>query len=98
MNETFWMLMRDRAHWEFEMFLMLIFDGILAGMWKLYRRWRQKHRPVHSVLETPRGLCEGCGGTVKHLIESGIEWCLGCGHIKVAKEFTASESKIQTKE
>ena len=31
-QETFGALLRDRAHWEFELFLMLIFDGLLAGL------------------------------------------------------------------
>jgi hypothetical protein len=85
MHESFWMLMQDKAHWEFEMFLMLLFDGVLAGVWKLYRRWQAKRvqdwsmNPIATAaghrLETPEGICEGCGGVVKHLIESGIKWC-----------------------
>lgn len=31
-SETFGSLLRDRAHWEFEIFLMLIFDGVIAGL------------------------------------------------------------------
>ena len=31
-TETFSGLLRDRAHWEFEIFLMLLFDGLLAGL------------------------------------------------------------------
>lgn len=98
MQETFVGLLHDKAHWEFEIFLMFVFDVCLAGAWRLYRRMGPKSTPSRPPLETPEGICDGCGGTVKHLIESGIKWCLGCGHIKVAKEFTASESKIQTKE
>ena len=25
--ETFWTLLHDKGHWEFEIFLMLLFDG-----------------------------------------------------------------------
>lgn len=30
MHETFWTLLRDPAHWEFEIFLIIIFDGLLG--------------------------------------------------------------------
>jgi hypothetical protein len=30
--ETFWTLLHDMAHWEFEIFLMIIFDGVLGGL------------------------------------------------------------------
>ena len=30
--ETFWTLLHDAAHWEFELFLILVFDGILFGL------------------------------------------------------------------
>lgn len=92
MQETFIGLLRDKAHWEFEVFLMLLFDGILAGMWNLYRRRRASiipnshtyhHTPVK--LKTPKGICEDCGGLIKHLIESGVKLCLGCGTIDVLK-------------
>lgn len=39
-TETFWTLLRDRAHWEFELFLMVLFDGIVGTM--LYP-WIRKH-------------------------------------------------------
>lgn len=32
MPETFWTLLHDKAHWEFEMFLMLLFDGLIFGL------------------------------------------------------------------
>jgi hypothetical protein len=30
--ETFWTLLHDAAHWEFELFLMLVFDGVLGAL------------------------------------------------------------------
>jgi hypothetical protein len=88
-HETFWTLLRDHAHWEFEMFLMLLFDVFLAGAWQLYRRHRQNKisnsHTYHYTLETPKGICEDCGGLVKHLIESGVRICLGCGNLDVLK-------------
>jgi hypothetical protein len=86
MHETFWMLMRDRAHWEFEMFLMLLFDGVLAGVWRLYKSRVSRRKPQENYpyrLKTPQGICEDCGGVVRHLIESQIKLCQGCGDIRV---------------
>lgn len=38
-HETFWTLMRDRAHWEFELFVMVVFDGLLFGLlWPFCRK------------------------------------------------------------
>lgn len=42
--ETFWFLLHDRAHWEFEMFLMIVFDGIVGALlWPLIRRHWKHH-------------------------------------------------------
>lgn len=40
--ETFWTLLRNRAHWEFEFFLMVLFDGLIVGLlWPFARlHWR----------------------------------------------------------
>lgn len=101
MHETFWTLLRDKAHWEFEIFLMVVFDLFLAGAWRLFVRqaakrrarieeWGATWRPIPK-LETPAGICEQCGGIVKHLIESGIKWCLGCGDIRVVENHKPEE-------
>ena len=42
-TETFGDLFRSKAHWEFEIFLMLLFDGLLSlGFWKfmLGKHWK----------------------------------------------------------
>lgn len=31
-TETFWTLLNNAAHWEFELFLMVVFDGIVLGL------------------------------------------------------------------
>jgi hypothetical protein len=46
--ETFWTLCHDAAHWEFEVFLILIFDGIIgAGVvgfgWPRIKKHWQHH-------------------------------------------------------
>lgn len=42
MRETFWTLLRDPAHWEFELLLILVFDILVAGvLWPFVRvHWR----------------------------------------------------------
>ena len=41
-QETFWTLLHDGAHWEFELFLIFIFDILLGAMlWPfLKKHWR----------------------------------------------------------
>jgi len=43
MHETFWTLLRDPAHWLFELFLMLLFDGLVAGILWPFVRVHWKH-------------------------------------------------------
>jgi hypothetical protein len=48
MIETFGSLLRDRAHWEFELLVgfleMLVFDGIIFGLfWPFIRKHWQHH-------------------------------------------------------
>ena len=43
-EETFWTLFRSAAHWEFELFLMLVFDVVLgAAVWPFVKRHWQHH-------------------------------------------------------
>lgn len=43
-GETFIELVKDPNHWLFEIMLMVIFDGLLAGiLYPLFRRWLQAH-------------------------------------------------------
>lgn len=41
-HETFWTLLGDPAHWLFELFLMILFDGIIGAiLWPFIRKhWR----------------------------------------------------------
>ena len=44
MHETFWSLLHDAAHWEFELFLMLLFDGVIFGVcWPFLRKHWKHH-------------------------------------------------------
>ena len=43
-TETFWTLLHSTGHWEFEAFLMVLFDGLLAGVtWPLIKMAVRKH-------------------------------------------------------
>ncbi len=44
MHETFWTLLRDPAHWEFEIFLMILFDGVIGTLlWPFVRKHWAHH-------------------------------------------------------
>lgn len=42
MHETFWTLLQDPAHWMFEIFLMILFDGLIGAIaWPfVHRHWK----------------------------------------------------------
>lgn len=43
-QETFWSLLRDGAHWQFELFLMVVFDGVVGGLaWPFIKRHWKHH-------------------------------------------------------
>jgi hypothetical protein len=45
MHETFWTLLKDPSHWEFEIFLMAIFDGLVGALlWPQIRKWFKHHK------------------------------------------------------
>ena len=48
-HETFWTLIKDSAHWEFELFLIFIFD-ILIGLliWPAIRHLIKDHKLIHK--------------------------------------------------
>ena len=48
-EETLWILLHSKAHWEMEILLQLIFDGLLGMILipmsrYLYRRWSRHHQ------------------------------------------------------
>lgn len=48
-KETFWTLIKDTANWEFELFLIFIFD-ILIGLliWPAIRHLIKDHKLIHK--------------------------------------------------
>ena len=47
-SETFRSLLCDRAHWEFELFLMLLFDGIVGCILYPFALKHWKHHVMHD--------------------------------------------------
>ena len=42
--ETFWSLLHDAAHWEFELFLMALFDGVIGCLaWPFIKKHWKHH-------------------------------------------------------
>jgi hypothetical protein len=51
-HETFFTLIRDPAHWELELFLLLIFDGIIGLLlWPLIKRAFVHHESDDKKIE-----------------------------------------------
>lgn len=44
-QETFWTLLHDAAHWEFELFLMFIFDVVIGVLiWPHLKKFMIHHK------------------------------------------------------
>lgn len=64
-DETFWTLLHDKAHWEFEIFLMILFDGLVFGlMWNYIKKHWQHHLDrdkQDEMLHVVPPSCPHCG-------------------------------------
>lgn len=52
-HETFWTLLKDPAHWMFELFLIALFDGLLGLIiWprlkKFLHHYKQDDKMIHD--------------------------------------------------
>lgn len=55
-QETFWTLLTDKAHWEFELFLIVIFDVIVGAiLWPFLKR----HWSHHVARDQKDGYAKG---------------------------------------
>ena len=44
-HETFWTLLRDPAHWGFELFLIALFDGLIGILiWPQIKKFTTHHK------------------------------------------------------
>ena len=56
-KETFWTLFTDLAHWEFEIFLMVLFDFVIGFVgWRyvlrpLLNKWFSHHKEDHTKID-----------------------------------------------
>ena len=76
-HETFRTLLLDRAHWEFEIFVTLVFDGFVLGLlWPFIREhWhhhlnRDSRDQIAAQLRTDE--CSWCHGL--KITHSDIAW------------------------
>ena len=76
-HETFRTLLFDVAHWEFEIFVTLVFDGLVLGLlWPFIRRhWnhhlnRDARDKIVADLHTEE--CSWCGGLKE--AHSDVAW------------------------
>jgi hypothetical protein len=61
--ETFWTLLHDAAHWEFELFLMLVFDGVLGALlWPFIK----KHWGHHVERDRKEGVDDAAHQDTNH--------------------------------
>ena len=50
-TETFWTLLHDVPHWEFELFLIFLFDGIIGLLiWPQIMMWFRHHKEGDSKM------------------------------------------------
>lgn len=52
-HETFWTLLSDPAHWQFELFLIFLFDVVIGLLiWPPLKRWFRHHHEDDSKLQS----------------------------------------------
>lgn len=96
MNEFFKML-GDPAHWAFEIFVTLVVDGLLVGIfWPLVRNcwqvWKaERDRDALIQDETLFGemlrasVCDPCGAPRKRM-DTSVDLCTSCGSVGVPEK------------
>jgi hypothetical protein len=50
-HETFWTLLTDVAHWQFEIFLIVLFDVVIGLLiWPKIKQWFKHHKEDDNKL------------------------------------------------
>lgn len=76
-SETFLSLLRDRAHWEFEIFVTFVVDGLVLGifwpfLWKHWNHHRNRDARDLIVAQLHTEECPWCGSL--KAAHSDIAW------------------------
>ena len=51
-HETFWTLLKDPAHWQFELFLIFLFDVLIGALiWPYLVKWFKHHKGDDEKLD-----------------------------------------------
>lgn len=54
-HETFWTLLSDLPHWEFELFLIFLFDVLIGALlWPCLKRFGRHHKSDDQKLAEVR--------------------------------------------
>jgi len=66
-QETFWTLLTDTAHWQFEVFLIILFDVIIGMLiWPWLRRFFKHHEEDDKKIEALEKKIEKLSDLVNH--------------------------------
>lgn len=67
-QETFWTLLSNAAHWEFELFLMFLFDVVIGLiLFPFFKKWILHHKTDDQKLDEVREQVQVLQKKVKHL-------------------------------
>jgi len=98
MHETFWTLIHDRAHWEFEIFLQVL-DGVIFGLlwnffWNKYLKQHWHHHLDRDNREA--GIQSSCIHPYAHSCGGNLWKCETCHEflILVRKNEMEAEWKV----
>ena len=93
MHETLMDLLRDRAHWEFELILMVIFDGLIGLIiWPFIKKHVQ-----HHLDRDRRDIVQNWGTSCAAQLMGHVGY-VGCGDIiSLTPEQEAIQAAVNTK-
>lgn len=67
-QETFWTLLANAAHWEFELFLMFLFDVVIGLiLFPFFKRWVLHHKTDDQKIDELQSQFQALQERVKEL-------------------------------